>query len=147
MCRVLFVCTGNTCRSPMAQFAFQHLASVTNIDVESTSAGIDAILGQPMSKQAKCALKYRNISFCDHTSAKVDDKLLAGVDLVLCMTKRHAILLNRYFPNISYKVKCLAQTDIDDPYGKDCTAYIQCLDDIAAALQYWIDIISTGEKL
>ncbi|QGH36350.1 low molecular weight protein arginine phosphatase [Gracilibacillus salitolerans] len=100
---ILFVCTGNTCRSPMAQAIFQHK---TKHHVQS--AGIFAGEGMPASMGTTEVLKQQGIS-SDHKSQPVTDDLMKWADLIITMTKNHRDLLKQSYPADADKIYTLKE--------------------------------------
>lgn len=100
---ILFVCTGNTCRSPMAAAMFQ---SKTNYNVQS--AGIFASFGAPASAHTMEILHENKISY-EHSSQPVTDELMEWADLVLTMTTQHRDILKQQYPNYTSKTFALKE--------------------------------------
>jgi protein-tyrosine-phosphatase len=86
--RILFVCTGNTCRSPMAEGLFRDMASKAGIDAEVRSAGIAAFDGDRISRHSATILRERGLP-ADGTSCALTEELVAWADLILTMTLSH----------------------------------------------------------
>ncbi len=101
---ILFVCTGNTCRSPMAEAM---LESKTN-KFKTKSAGIYASPGSPVSNGTKEVLSDANIKL-DHASKQVTQKLIDWADVVLTMTHEHKQLLRKEFPSNQSKYYTLKE--------------------------------------
>ncbi len=91
---ILFVCTGNTCRSPMAEV----LLKSKSTDIGVKSAGIFAGVGQPMTEHSVTVLQEMNLA-ADHQSKPVDENLLTWSDLVLTMTDKHKETLSIQYPH------------------------------------------------
>lgn len=119
MKKILFVCTGNTCRSPMAE-AILKSKKLTHIDV--CSAGIFAINGDSASEHAQSVLKKNNI-YSEHVSSLLTSELLDWATFVLTMTEGHKKIILREHPNNTNKTFTLKEFvgdpkfDIVDPYG------------------------------
>lgn len=116
--RILFICTGNTCRSPLAAAIWK------NIDgIEIQSAGIYANHGSEMSYYAKQALTEKGID-ANHSSQPVSLDLLEWADIALTMTSQHKQLILQTFPQMADKVHTYTEFadpenpfEIADPYG------------------------------
>lgn len=128
---VLFVCTGNTCRSPMAE-ALLRKAVQKRDDVTVSSAGVGALPGQPASRETQDILSLREAPLDAFQSRQVDELLLAEADLIVAMTSSHAALVRQFFPDCSNSVKLLgdfiddgefAGLDVPDPIGMGREAY------------------------
>ncbi|MDE6189491.1 MAG: low molecular weight protein arginine phosphatase [Clostridia bacterium] len=121
---ILFVCTGNTCRSPLAQAVLQEKIDKENLDITVDSAGVCCGYGESMSANTKAIIESMGIFFT-HTSQPISQKLIDEADLVVTMTKGHKQLLK----NVVDKDKLFCVDDITrlgdiaDPYGMDMAAY------------------------
>lgn len=121
---VLFVCTGNLCRSPMAEVLLKaRLAQDEDRrSWQVGSAGVWTTEGRPASGRAVREMARRGIDMRGHRSRLVTRELMAETDLVLAMARSHVEALGAAFPDQSHKVYLLSETvgqtyDIADPYG------------------------------
>ncbi len=121
---VLVVCTGNICRSPMAEALLRtRLArDEARQDWQVGSAGVWAPEGRPASAYAIEEMAQRGINLDGHRSRNVTRELIAEADLVLVMTRHHAEALKVAFTEHAHKVYLFSEMvgqmyDIYDPYG------------------------------
>ncbi len=143
MFKILFVCTGNTCRSPMAEFLLRDFLEEEGIaDISIQSAGISTMDGMEASQKAVTALQELGIDLQSHRSKRLDGGLLAEADLILTMTREHRdfILKNREVKEKNiYTLKEFVglkdNKDIVDPYGRTIKDYRQTRDEISDSLQ------------
>ena len=145
--RVCFVCTGNTCRSPMAAAVANDLAckpfrslpeSVRGCAVpavEAVSAGLFANVGEPISRNAVQALEQAGVlpvpehDFHTHTARNLTQEGAAFCDLIIAMTPGHAQQLLMAMPDQLSKIRVMPEP-VPDPYGGDLAAYAACLEKI-----------------
>jgi len=121
----LFVCTGNTCRSPMAQAIFNECAPEGFV---ASSAGITASDGREVSENSRLALDEIGISV-DHKSEKLCKKHLEEYDYIVGITADHARVITSLFPEHKDKIFAFP-VDVSDPYGGDIILYRRCRDKI-----------------
>jgi len=108
MRRILLVCTGNTCRSPMAEAMLKELAGQRGIPLEVRSAGLSAIDGTPISPNAAQTLTNRNLPLPGGSTA-LTDEAVEWADLILTMTVGHKRTLIGRYPHVSDKVYTLKE--------------------------------------
>ena len=99
---ILFVCTGNTCRSPMAAALFNKIAIEKNLDVRIESAGLFANEGEGASTEAIIAMKKYDVDLMGHHSQAINSELLEKSDLIFTMTAAHKMVLAPSAPDKTY---------------------------------------------
>ncbi|MFC1887333.1 Sua5/YciO/YrdC/YwlC family protein [Candidatus Cloacimonadota bacterium] len=129
---ILFICTGNICRSPIAEYLAREFLKIENIPARSRSAGF-LESGNMISSNSRILLNEAGIDAEQHRSTEIDDKLLRESWLILTMELRHKNALLKRDPNLTDKVftlsefcgdeYCLDSLDIDDPYGSGLDRY------------------------
>ncbi len=129
---ILFVCTGNTCRSPMAEALLRHHG---NELYQVKSAGVFAMSGDPASQNAILALKNKGIE-TNHSSQQINEDLLEWSSKVLSMTLSHKQMLVSKFPQYKDRIFTFYEyingqaKDISDPYGGSLTTYENTLGEL-----------------
>ena len=141
----LFVCSGNTCRSPMAAaIANAEIArrmripfkSLETVNVRALSAGVSARTGAPMTPEAEEVLRSLSVPFKTHAARSLTPELAERAELIFCMTSEHRQKVIEMLPSVAGKTYCLdLQRDVEDPIGKGMPAYIACARRIQAAVQ------------
>jgi len=132
---VLFVCTGNTCRSPMAEAVYNYYAKKYGIATKAVSAGV-AASGAKMSSHARTALieaGYIDENY-EHISRQIDEGMCMSADSIVGMTEAHAMRLLMHFPVCATKIRAL-EKDIVDPFGGYIDTYRESLSEIAEAIK------------
>lgn len=118
--KLLFVCTGNTCRSPMAEgFAKQIFT-----DAEVSSAGLFVNFGDCVSSNSVQAMKEYGIDISNHIPKQINMDMIEKVDYIIPMSNSHkqALIANGVDKN---KILCFSES-ISDPYGQSLAVYKQC---------------------
>jgi protein-tyrosine phosphatase len=99
--KVIFVCTGNICRSPMAEQMLIQKAEKNKLPIKVVSAGVMAMTGDPMTPQSADAMTKRGFTPTKHISQDLTPKLLEEADLVLTATLDHRSAIARMLPKAS----------------------------------------------
>ncbi len=137
---VLFVCTGNTCRSPMAEGLLRALTK-ENDNIYVLSGAIQTREGMPASENAIRVMDERGIDLRRHTSANINADVLNEADLVLTMTEAHKQAIIEYFgDDFELKTQPLLAYigiggNVTDPYGGNLEVYRACRDQLAEAIR------------
>lgn len=115
---ILIVCLGNVCRSPVAEFLFRYRLGGRGIVV--ASAGLGALVGQPMDEHAVALLRGCGIDASTHRARQLEPQMLRAADLVLTMEHRHLASMARLAPEASGKFflfdKWQGGSGVPDPY-------------------------------
>ncbi len=141
---IVLVCTGNTCRSPMAESLLKEKLRLKfgNEDaVQVLSAGVAAGTGNMASPQAVEVMESRGLDLTAHCSRPLDDAVMNVADLVLTMTRGHQAAILAAWPDMHERVHTLRRDggDITDPVGMPVEAYLSCAEQIENELSAWVD--------
>lgn len=110
MNRILFVCTGNTCRSPMAEAMLRQLAAERGLELEVKSAGVSAWDGTPMSDHAAAVLKENHVEgYETFASTALSEAEVVWADLILTLTVGHKRHVLQRFPAAADKTYTLRE--------------------------------------
>lgn len=139
---IVLVCTGNTCRSPMAEGLLKH--KLTGLGdawsgVNVISAGVAACEGAMASQQAVDVMDAKGIDIACHESRPLSDAIMHRADIVLTMTRGHRAAILAAWPEMSDRVFTLRPDggDIADPVGGSVELYEQCARQIGESLESW----------
>jgi RpiB/LacA/LacB family sugar-phosphate isomerase len=152
MKRIVFICTGNVCRSPMAEELFrQKLNGDRTIEVES--AGIGAVSGQAPSSYAVDVMRELGADISRQRSQPIHHEMVRRADYIFVMTYGHLDSLLLLYPSAGDKVFLLRDFDpglsseereVDDPIGQSKDTYRACRDQIQKSIPYLIEVVRNG---
>lgn len=134
--RILIVCIGNICRSPMAEFLLAHQMPGTEVH----SAGLAAMVGEPADSIAQELMRERGIDISAHRARQLTLEMVMEHDLVLAMENDHIQPVLDLYPYARGKVHLLGKwidEDIPDPYRKPHEFFRHTLDIIDRSLSTW----------
>jgi protein-tyrosine-phosphatase len=132
----LFVCSGNTSRSPMAEAIGNaelaarfngHLGAPQPSSAQALSAGVSAKPGTPLTSEAEAALRQLGVLVPNHASRALTDEMAHRAEIIYCMTQTHRRAVIDLVPAVAAKTQCLDPgRDIEDPTGAGLEAYMNC---------------------
>lgn len=144
---IVFVCTGNTCRSPLAEGIMkQHLAKAIGIEIDAleehgvmvASAGLAAPQGHPASESTAALLQERGIDLTQHSAQQLSDHLVRQADWIIPMTRQHLKTIIDFWPEVGPRTRLLSPNgrDLSDPIGGPIDVYRDCAEQIDAGIAH-----------
>lgn len=148
--RLLFVCSGNLCRSPTAMYLARDRAERRDLVIEVDSGGTLGIEGRECPSHTQAVLREWNIFLDDHRSKGLTPELMDWADLVLVMTYDHAATLRERFPDTSAEITLLGPfggqaPEVMDPIGRWRRFHRKVRDQIEQCVEGLLDRIERGE--
>jgi protein-tyrosine-phosphatase len=147
---VLFVCTGNICRSPLAESLLERALKDRGLDVEVTSAGTGAWDGAPASEGAYLVGLERGLDLSGHRARLLTRELVDEADLILTMARHHRARVDelggegKVFVLGEYAGK--GDDEVSDPFGGDLTVYRDTAQELEALAEAVADRLSAESK-
>jgi len=147
---IVLVCTGNTCRSPMAEALLKRrlaaklgctIAELEDRGVVIMSAGISAAPGSRAAAEAMETLQERGLDLSQHESQPLSERLIRFADIVITMTRGHRDAILENFPDAEARVHLISRGrgDVPDPIGGPLGLYRHCADQLDAYLKEWVE--------
>ena len=152
--KILFVCTGNICRSAMAHHYMQK--KLKDLDLENEyiidSAGTSAYTGDKSTNFAIEVMKKYDVDLTYHRAKNIDEVPIKDIDVIICMTASHKNRVLNKYPEVKDKIYTLKEyvgekqyIDIDDPWGFGIDVYSSCAKEIVYYVDKFIEKLSRGE--
>lgn len=140
--KLLFVCTGNTCRSPMAEALTRALALEKEVALSVASAGLAAVQGQGASEGALAAMAARGLTLSGHRARRFEPDMATDA-LVLAMTRSHAARLRTLAPWAD--IRTLGEwagthAEVLDPFGGSMARYAACAEQLTGLIRAGLNI-------
>ncbi|HAW24672.1 MAG: phosphotyrosine protein phosphatase [Pseudomonas sp.] len=137
---ILIVCVGNICRSPAAEALLAHKLEGKGLTI--SSAGIGALVGNPMDKTAHEVLNDHGVEHTAHRARQVDSEMLHRADLILVMEQSHIQHIRQIAPEVHGKTfllgKWLDDTEIPDPYRQSKPAFEHVHSLLTQSVESWL---------
>lgn len=142
---MVFVCSGNICRSPIAAGFARHKTAERGLSAAVLSCGTLGIVGQPAAQFGQMVMEEIDIDISDHYSQGVQAGVLDVADHIVVMSPRHEAFLVAHVPESSPKIVRMWEfADVEihqiaDPVGQDLDAFRACRDLLDRCLDNWLD--------
>ena len=154
--KIMFICTGNTCRSAMADGLAKKVIKEKNLDIEIFSAGTYAMSGEHASYNSVAIMKEYDVDIVTHKATSIEESNIQEMDLILCATKNHKAELNVRYPELKEKIFTLKEyakmdkngedLDIKDPWGYNLNTFRMCAAEISVCIDKIIEKIINKEN-
>jgi protein-tyrosine phosphatase len=143
--RILVVCVGNICRSPMAEALLSRALNRNAGGVEVRSAGLGALVGHPADEIARTLMQQRGVDISAHRARQLEPEMLRSADLVLVMEQAQKLELASVEPQVRGKLFLLGHwtgEEIPDPYQRGVEVFAEALGSIDRAVTAWVSRIA-----
>lgn len=152
---IMFVCTGNTCRSAMAEGLAKKEIENKRLDINVSSSGIFAMDGEHASYNSVAIMKEYDVDILMHKATSIENSNIENMDIILCATMNHKQQVILRYPSLKEKVYTMKEyagldkngedTDIGDPWGYDINTFRICAAEISLCVDKIIEKI-TNER-
>ena len=137
--RILVVCTGNICRSPMGEGLLRKALS-SNLDSQDKvviSAGLSALVGFPADEQAQRIMKEHGVDISEHRARQLDIGLINWAELILVMEREQKLVVESDFPSAVFRIGKWRGFDVPDPYHQSVEMFELAYDLIEKGVSDW----------
>jgi len=145
--KVMFICTGNICRSAMAHWMLKKKAIEQNKNIEVYSCGLEADDGWKSTNEAVEVMKEYGIDLTHHRSTSLKNSNIEDMDVILCATRVHKGAIIYLYPELENKVYTMKEyagydasnLDISDPWGYGIDVYRRCAKEIEDCIDKYLE--------
>ena len=149
--KIMFICTGNICRSAMAEGLMKKKLQEKGIIAQVCSSGLYAETGDGATYNAIEAMKMYNVDISNHKATNTRYSNIQEMDVILCATQAHKQNIILLYPNLKNKVYTIKEfakldnngqdMDIKDPWGCDMNVYENCAKEINICIEKIVELI------
>lgn len=141
--KIMFICTGNICRSAMAHVMLEKRAKEENKNIEVYSCGVFAQNGDRSTNEAIEVMKEYGINLENHRATNIRNSDIEQMDIILCATTAHKNNVINMYPNLEENIFTMKEyveypkndLDIKDPWGFDINTYRRCAKEIEDCIE------------
>jgi len=141
--KIMFICTGNICRSAMAHVMLEDKAKKQNKDIQVYSCGVYAQNGDISTEEAIETMEEYQIDLKKHRATNIRSSKIEDMDVILCATTAHKDNVLNMYPDLEGKVYTMKEyagfdkknLDIKDPWGYDISTYRRCASEIEKCIE------------